>query len=637
MSSLLFEPINIGALRLKNRIAMAPMATNFATQEGELTQRQINYYEERARGGVGLIIIESCYIHPSGKGGATRLGLWSDKHISGFQKLADAVHKYDTRIMAQIHHAGVLAKLAAINEYPVSCSSIAHPTTGVIPRCLTGEEIGEIVIMFGQAAERARAAGLDGVQIHAAHGYLIHQFLSPLSNKRTDKYGGNLANRMRFLLEIIECIQKVVGNDFPLVVRYNGVEIAEGGLTVDEATIMALVLEKTGVQAVDISITGGFPAIPPAAISQGCLVHLAAAVKKVARIPVATVGRIREMNMAEEILQSNKADIINLGRPLIADPELPNKWAEGRQKEVRRCISCNEGCSTRMHQGIDITCTVNPMVGKEHELRPAPKSKEVMVIGGGPAGMEAAVIASLRGHKVALFEKHSQLGGQLILAARAPFKQEMNWTIEDLEFQLQRQKVAVHKGQEVTADLIKQLEPDVVIFATGASPLVPDIDGMNKASVVDYDDVLSGRAGTGDRIVVIGGGSSGVETSEFLVEQGKKVIVCEMLEDVIKDVEPVTRKLMLRRLSEKGVRLLIKCKAIKITSEGLVVKRLENEELIRADTIVLSVGAKSDRGLIEKVKAENTKGIEFYEIGDCVDPRKVLDAIREGAEIGEQI
>jgi 2,4-dienoyl-CoA reductase-like NADH-dependent reductase (Old Yellow Enzyme family)/thioredoxin reductase len=640
MPKLLFEPINIGKLKVRNRIAMPPMATNFSTADGELTQRQIKYYEERAKGGVGLIITESCYVHPNGKGGPTRLGLWSDKHISGFQKLADAVHKHDTKIIAQIHHAGALAKPAVIKEYPVSCSNVPSQSTGVIPRCLTEKEIDELVAMFGQAARRAKEAGLDGIEIHAAHEYLIHQFLSPLYNKRTDKYGGHLANRMRFLVEIIECIRKVVGNDFPLVVRYVGDEFVEGGLTLGDATIIARVLEKSGANALDISggshvameMTSRVPPIP-----QGSLVHLAAAVKEVVRIPVATVGGIREMRMAEEILQSNRADIINLGRPLIADPELPKKWAEGRANEVRRCTSCNEGCHERMLKGLDITCTVNPMVGKEHDLRPTPTSKRVMVVGGGPAGMEVAVIASLRGHKVSLFEKKSQLGGQLILAACGPFKQETSWIIEDLEVQLQKQKVSIHRGQEVTPDLIEQLKPEVLIFATGALPLVPDITGVDKASVISYQDVLSGRARTGDLVLVIGGGSSGVETSEFLAERGKKVIICEMLEDVITDVERVTRKLILRRLSERGVRILINCKAIEIRPDGLVIKRNEIEEFIGADTVVLSAGAKSNREIIDLFKAKKATGIELYEIGDCIEPRKALDAIREGAEIGEQI
>lgn len=640
MSKLLFEPINVGKMKLKNRISMPPMATNFSTTEGELTPRQIKYYEERAKGGVGLIVTESCYIHPGGKGGPTRLGLWSDKHISGFQKLADTVHKYDVKIIPQIHHAGHLSKPGFIGEYPVSSSSVPSPAYGVIPRCLTEKEIGELVTMFGETARRAKEAGLDGVEIHAAHGYLLNQFLSPLFNKRTDKYGGHLANRMRFLLEVIERVRNVVGNDFPIVVRYIGDEFVEGGLTTDDTTIIAKVLEKTGVNALDISgavTVSGEMMVPPAAIPQGCLVHLAEAIKKVVSIPVFTVGRIREMGMAEEILQSNKADIVHIGRPLMADPELPKKWAEGRLDEVRRCISCNEGCTSRMFKGLDITCTVNPMVGREHEIVPAKKSKKVMVIGGGPGGMEAAAVASLRGHKVSLFEKNSQLGGQLILAACAPFKQEISWIVEDLEKQLHQREVSIQKGQEVTIDLIEQFQPEAVVFATGGSPLIPGIKGVEKTNVVTSHEVLAGRVKTGDKIVIIGGGSSGAETAEFLADQGKTVVICEMLEDVIMDTEPMTRKLMLKYLSEKGVRILINSEAKEIKPEGLVVKRNENEELIRADTVVLSVGSKSNREIIDLLKAKKAKGIELYEIGDCVKPRKALEAIREGAEIGEQI
>lgn len=636
MSALLFEPIFIGKMKVKNRITMPPMATNFSDREGEVNQRLIKYYEERAKGGVGLIITESCYVHPSGSGGPTRLGFWHDKHIDGFRKLADTIHKYDVRIIAQLHHAGNLAKPSVIGEYPVSCSSHPNPAAGIIPRCLTEAEITELVALFGRAAQRAKEAGLDGIEIHAAHGYIINQFLSPLSNKRKDKYGGYLSGRITFLLEIIEKMREAVGNDYPLLVRYNGDEFTSGGLALEDSTIIARVLEKAGVHALDIS-AGGPMAIAPAAIPQGCIVHLAEAVKKVVRIPIGTVGRIREFGMAEEILRSKKADFIHLGRPLIADPELPKKWAEGRLKEVRRCVSCNEGCTIRMHKGLAITCTVNPMVGKEHERRPASPSKRVVVIGGGPAGMEAAAVAAMRGHKVSLFEEKEKLGGQLILAARSPFKDEINWIIEDLEHQLVEHKVSIQKGQEVTMELMEKLRPEVLIFAVGAKPLVPDIKGLEHGPTVTSHDVLADGVKTGERVVVIGGGSCGAETAEFLADQGKKVIICEMLGDVITDLEPSTRKLMLVRLSEKGIRILVNCEAKEIRPEGVMVQRNGKEEVIGADTIVFSIGLKPNREVMDLWPIKGLQNIERYEIGDCVKPRKALEAISEGAEIGEKI
>lgn len=639
MDRLLFEPISLGTMKVNNRIAMSPMATNYATQDGEITQRQIKYYEERAKGGVGLIITESCYIHPNGKGGPTRLGLWNDKHVFGFQKLADAVHKYDTRIVAQLHHAGYLAYFT--KEFPVSCSNVPSPSTGVIPRCLSVEEIKELVGMYGQAARRAKQAGLNGIEVHAANGYLIHQFLSPLFNKRKDKYGGHLANRMRFLLEIIATIRNLVGDNFPIIVKYSCNDFVEGGLTVQDATMIARVLELSGVNALDVA--SGVTAlsdemiISPAATSQGHLMHLAKAIKEVVNIPVATVGRIREMGMAEDILQSKKADIICLGRPLIADPELPRKWLEGNEKEIRRCISCNDGCADRLGKGLDISCTVNPYVGKEHDITRAKKSKKVIVIGGGPAGMEAALIASMRGHEVSLFEKDSKLGGQLTLASRNTHKQEMDWVIKDLERELIKQKVSVYKGQEVTVNSIEQLKPEVVVFATGALPSIPSIKGIKNLNVATAHDILSGNAKTGDKVVVIGGGSCGAETAEFLADQGKKVIICEILGDIILDVEFRTRKLMLKRLSEKGVRILINCETKEITSKGLVIKTNEVDELIEANTIVLSVGVKPHREIIDLFKVKGPKNIELYEVGDCVEPRKALEAICRGAEIGEKI
>jgi 2,4-dienoyl-CoA reductase-like NADH-dependent reductase (Old Yellow Enzyme family)/NADPH-dependent 2,4-dienoyl-CoA reductase/sulfur reductase-like enzyme len=623
-------------MKIKNRISMSPMVTNFATLSGQLTERQIKHYEARAKGGAGLIITESCYVHPGGKGGPTRLGLWSDEHIQGFKELANRVHRYDARIVAQIHHAGGLCKPELIGEYPVSCSGVPNPITGVVPRCLTVQEIGEVVAMFGQAARRAKEAGLDGIELHGAHGYLIDQFLSPLSNKRNDRYGGSLSKRMTFLLEVVDSVQKAAGRDFPLLVRYNGDEFVQGGLTVDEATVIARVLEKSGVTALDIS-AGREMAVVTGAVPQGYLTHLAEAVKKVVDIPVACVGRIREFGMAEEILQSNKADLINLGRPLLADPELPKKWADGRLHEVRRCTSCNEGCHARMRQGLEITCVVNPELGREHELRPAEKAKRVVVIGGGPAGMKAAESASRRGHKVSLYEKNSQLGGQLILAAKSPCKQEIGWITEDLETQLQKENVSIQKGMEVTAQFLTQLRPEVVILATGAFPLIPHILGLDKARVITYEDVLTGRAPAGDRVVVIGGGSTGAEVSEVLADDGKKVMICEKLGDVIRDAEPGTRKSMLVRLSQKGVRILIDSEPKKITGAGVLIERKNSEEWIEADTIVISVGAESNRELAASIQAKKIEGLEIFEIGDCVEPRKAMDAIREGAEIGEKI
>lgn len=471
----LLEPIRIGSLQLKNRMVMAPMATHYADESGAVTDRLKNYYAERARGGVGLIIIESGYIHPLGRGGLKRLGLHHDRLIPGLKELVDLVHTEGARICSQLHHAGRQINVKATKGmYPVSASSIPAGMEGIVPRTLKIGEIEELIEAFGQAARRSLQAGFDAILLHGAHGYLIHQFLSPLSNTRDDRYGGNFNRRLRFLKEIVHRCREATGKEFPLMVRISASEFIPGGITLRDGQKIAQQLEKWGVDAIHVS--GGTHdtqemELQPMAIPRGCLVPLAEGIKKAVRIPVATVGRIVDPQMAEEILQAGKADFITLGRALLADPEFPKKTQEGRWEDIRPCIGCLQGCRDHLYQGQPITCLVNPQAGveKEYEMKPAANRRKVFIIGGGPGGMEAAWVAALRGHDVTLAEKNDNLGGQFHLASLPPGKEEIRFFLEYLIRQLHKLGVKVILNRELKPADLARVEADAFISLAGES------------------------------------------------------------------------------------------------------------------------------------------------------------------------
>jgi 2,4-dienoyl-CoA reductase-like NADH-dependent reductase (Old Yellow Enzyme family)/thioredoxin reductase len=632
----LFQPIRIGSLELKNRLVMAPMATHYADESGAITERLKNYYAERARGGVGMIIIESGYIHPLGRGGLRRMGLHEDRLIPGLKGLVDLIHSAGVRISSQIHHGGRQVNVRNTGgQYPVSASSIPAGREAVIPRTLKIEEIEDLIEAFGQAARRSLAAGFDAILIHAAHGYLIHQFLSPLSNTREDRYGGTFARRLRFLQEVVRRCQEVVGKEYPLMVRISASEFIPGGITLKEGQKIAGYLEKWGVKAIHVS--GGTHdtvemEIQPMAIPRGCLVHLAEGIKKAVKIPVGTVGRIVDPKMAEEILQQGKADLITLGRALLADPEFPRKAQEGRDEDIRPCIGCLQGCRDRLYQGLPITCLVNPQAGfeKEYRIKPSEKPKKVFIIGGGPGGMEAARVAALRGNKVTLVEKKGQLGGQFYLASIPPGKQEIKVYLDYLVRQLNQLGVKLWLNQELKPENGKEIDADVLILATGGSFLRPDIPGGDQENVLTAWEALIHPEKNGKKVVIIGGGSVGAETADFLLHQKKEVTLIEMLPEIATDKEKVNRKVLLHSLGEKGAKIRVLTQAKAIIPEGVEVEFNGRKELIAADTIVLATGVKENRELEVALKDWPA---EIFLIGDCVSPRKAIDAIHEGFKV----
>ena len=632
----LFTPITINGMVLKNRIVMPPIYTCYATATGEVTDRLIQYYVERAIGGAGLIVVEFSTIDPLGRAYPNMLSIYNDKVIPGLKRLTHAVNIAGAKIAMQIAHCGRRTSSRVIGAQPVAPSPIPQPG-GKVPRELTREEIAGVIKAFGRAAHRVKESGFDAVMIHMAHGYLIHQFLSPISNKRTDAYGGDLENRARFGIEVLEQVRNEVGSNFPVLCRITGDEFIADGFTLDEAKEFAKMLEGHGADA--INVTGGTDmsyqmVIPPAAVPRGVLVPLAAEIKKVVTIPVGAVGRLTP-TLGEQILKDRKADLIFMGRGLIADPEAPKKAKEGRFREIRPCIACHQGCTDRMVRNLPISCLVNPRVGREadYPMYRTKKPKKVMIIGGGPAGLEAAVVSAELGHRVVLYEKE-ELGGQLNVASIPPGKQDLQELRETLIFLVKKNKVQV-KMKNANQKAIEQEKPDTVIVATGAVPSIPDLRGIKGKNVVTAWDVLMGKSKIGQRVVIVGGGQVGCETADFLGEKGCRIILLEMMKEIAVDMPATPRKVLLESLFRKGIEIRTMSKLKEIRAKEVIFDRCGVIERIKGvDHVVLAMGAQSQELPIEK---DFITGYKVYFIGDCVKPRKAFDAIQEGFEVGYHI
>jgi len=638
MSKKVWESFRIGRMELKNRFVMPPMVTRYASDDGFVTERTKNYYGARARGGAGLIIVEATYVHRQGQAFANQLGISADKFIPGMKELVDVVHKHGAKIAVQLHHGGREAKSTISGSQPVAPSPLPG-LAGEIPREMTVEEIAEAVAYFAEAALRAREIGFDGVELHAAHGYLIDQFISPTSNKRQDEYGGDVENRARFLLEVIAAVKEAVGEDYPVWCRMDGKEYGVEGITLEDAQKTARLAEDAGLAAIHVSAWGpaaptnrATPTFVPAIIEE-----LAEGIKKVVSIPIIAVGRITPED-GERMLKEGKADLIAVGKAMLADAEWVNKVASGKTDDINPCIICN-GCrdDIRNPDVVGIRCSVNATLGREQESRiaPAAKPKNVLVVGGGPAGMEAARVAALRGHKVTLWEKESRLGGQLVQAAIPPYKDRIAPMARYLETQLQKISVSVQTGKEATAAAVTESKPDVVVVATGVRTFTPDIPGLDKTRYVEVGDVLEGKAKVGDRVAIIGGELVGCETAEFLADRGKQVTVMRRGPEMATSVGPSNRAFFLSRLLDKGVTLLREVKYNSVGPEGVNITTKDGEErTIEADTVVLAAGSVPDNALYEDIKGKIS---EVYSIGDCVEPRTIRDAISEGFSIGQKI
>lgn len=627
----LFSSVRIGNMLLSNRIVMAPMATNFATSGGEASDQLIAYYRERAKGRPGLIITESCYVNRAGRGAVRRLSLAQDCLIPSHMRLTAEIHKEGIPICAQLHHAGATAPMSATGEYPVSCSatvlpSKGHAFVGVIPRKLSVEEIRETVADFGRAAARAWRAGYDAVQIHAAHGYLINQFLSPHTNKRTDMYGGSDENRMRFLIDVVREVRRNVPSDFPVLCRLSGTEFVDGGYQVEFIAQLVAALESEGVDEISISC-GNYEQIeliaPIFPSPKGCYAYLSEVVRKEVRIPISVAGRISTPELAEEILNSEKADLVCLGRELIADPLWPLKAATDAANEIRPCIYCNRGCFDRMMAGEEIRCSVNPFVGMEYRNHSERLSsgRRLLVVGGGPAGMQVATVAAEYGYEVHLAEKSQQLGGKLQAASIPPGKEDLeNWRLYLVD-RINKLGVRVYLSESDYGQLMKSIDPDLVVMATGSVPTVPKIPGIEREIVTMAEDVLLRRKEVGDRVVVLGGGMVGIETALFLADAGKKVVVVEVSDDVLTDMGAGSKKVLLQRAGEAGVRILVGAQVSEVGPREVHVDNACGSQTIGADSVVLAVGYKH----VQVAALGDQCSCPVVVIGDARSPGTLLD------------
>lgn len=631
----LFQPIQIGTLQLKNRLVMPPMTTNFANDDGTVSDRLIAYYAERARGGVGLVIVEMACVALGGRAFPRQLYAYSNDFIPGWRRLVDAVHRGGARIALQLAHGGRQTEAPVAGSQPVAPSPIPRGRAEP-PRELGAEEVEALIEAFAQAARRAREAGFDAVEFHGAHGYLIHQFLSPLSNQRTDRYGGDVEARMTFPLEVVARARAILGKEFPILFRMDGDEFVPGGLTLDQTRIIARGMEQAGVDCLHVS-AGCYDAmhmiIQPASLPRGCLVHLAEGIKSEVKVPVITVGRINDPELAEKILEQGKADLISMGRGVICDPEMPNKAKEGRLGEVRKCIACLH-CGDTLGQG-PMACAINARAGKEEELviTAAAQPKKVIVVGSGPAGMEAARVAALSGHMVSLYEEKSELGGQLLLATLPPYKEEVANLTAFLTSELARLGVEVRLGERLTPDLVLGLNPDAVIIATGSSPSL-DVLGADRPNVATAREVVAGSEGVGERVVILGGGRVGLETAELLAGQGRQVTVVEMLPRVAADMGANPRRYLLDRLRRAGVSTETNTRAEEITPEGVVVTSEGGRRTIEANTVVLALGVIPDRELADQLEG---KVPQLRVIGDSAAGGNIVEAIHQGFRVGCEV
>jgi 2,4-dienoyl-CoA reductase-like NADH-dependent reductase (Old Yellow Enzyme family)/thioredoxin reductase len=633
----LFSPFTIGTMELKNRLAMAPLGGLYPSFDGFLYQELNDFILARARGGVGMIILSGAGV------GFTNLDAEAppgklEKMIDAAREVVKAVHQEGVSIGVQLHHSGRQPDVIIPGSEVVGPSPISWSPRAPVPKELTPEEIESLIRRYATAATHVQEAGFDFVEVKACHGYLLGSFLSLRSNKRHDQYGGDMQNRARITTEIIRQIKKELGQSLLISCRFNGSDHINGGMVLEEAQELSQLLIRAGADFLHVSagVYGSNPVIiPPYYAPPGCYIPLAEAIKKGVNVPVIAVGRINDPRLGDEILKAGKSDIIAMGRALIADPDLPLKAQEGRFEDIRKCIACNQGCFDKPG-GLKTTCLVNPAAAKEKSMSliPAPVPRKVMVIGGGPAGMEVARVAALRGHKVHLYEKNKEVGGQWKLAAIPPGKEGFADLTKYLLTQLQKLGVKLHLEIQVTDKILELENWDVIILATGATPVTPDL-GAAKEEMIMADDILSGKATTGERIIVVGGNAVGLEVAAFLAVREKKVEVVEMMDRIGKDLGATVSSHLRHRLNELKVKISCSTK-VRAISQGMVtlVDKEDRESYRKVDSVVIAIGSRSNNQLIKKLRG---KAQDFYVIGDALKPRNGLFAMQEGAAVGRKI
>lgn len=628
----LFSPIQIGNIKLKNRGVMPSMVTNYCNEDGSVSDNFIAYHEARAKGGVGLIIVEAAYVNMLGKGFTRQIGIDKDELIPGLKKLTDQVHRHDTKIAIQIYHGGRQANTLVTCNPLVAPSAIPCPVMQSMPKALSIEEIKTIVKEFADAAERAKKAGFDAIEIHGAHGYLLNQFLSPNSNHRKDEYGGSDENRRRFPLEVVDAVRSRVGADFPLIYRISSEEFLPDGLMLKDTSAFCKILVEHSIDAINVSgstyVANRTSSGPDDIL--GVYVENATAIKQAihSAVPVIVANRIKTPQFADEIIANGKTDMVATGRALICDADFYNKANNEHEDDIRICLSCNH-CLNELMSGVPISCIYNPLTGNElkYDLSiPAQTKKKVLVVGGGPCGMEAANIAAAKGHSVTLYEQRNSLGGNIVPGTKPPYKNEMMAIVDYLSHMLEKNKINVKLNAKADMDIIIKEKPDVVILASGSLPIVPNIPGVKNDCVVSAEDVLLQRKTAGNKVVVIGGGSVGVETAELLADQGKDVTVVEMLSKILSDVSPILSANLLNRISKSTVKIITNEKVLEIKDHAVITDKQTFENV---DTVILAIGYKSNNELTEQMQKS---GIDYKIVGDAVKPRKIYQAVKEGFE-----
>lgn len=635
----LFSPIRIGNMEVKNRLLMSAMSINFGVDDQcHVTDQLIEYFVARAKGGVGMMLVGGGSVHPGGQELPDLPQMYNDACIPSLKGMVERVKKYDTCFGVQLMHGGRQSYL------PEKVAPSAIPAPAVVKgevRALTIDEIKELVDCFAQSARRCKEAGFDFIELHGAHGYLINQFLAPNSNIRTDEYGGSFENRTRFLFEIIEAIKEIAGPEYPVGIRINGNDYIKNGWELKDTVRLAPLLEKAGVAYLHIS--GGVYGsteltIPSMYTPQGCFIHLAEAVKKVVdKVPVITVGRIKDPAMADAVIKEGKADMVALGRSIIADPEYPNKAKTGQISNIRPCVGCCLGCIHAVLAKEPGSCVVNPDVGREYKLAQEEAAKEklkVLVAGAGPSGLAAARMFALRGHEVRVCEKGEEQGGLLALASRAPGRGELGDILRFFRKELVRLGVAIQYNTPLSKKVLDEFSPDHVIMATGSMPDMPVIKGLFKSAMdlVTNVDVFSGEEIPGKKVIVLGGGMTGLITADTLAEQGREVVVLNRKKSFAEEMSSNDRYYLRERL-KKGKVKLYKEVAIQQFNDGGVEFTANGDpfSLTGFETVVISEKHLSVR---EAKKLEKQTRAVFHPIGDAKSPRHLMYCVSEAEEAG---
>lgn len=646
MSSLehLLQPIKIRSMVLDNRVVIPPMGTFLSNEEGMVTEAALAYISRRVKSGAGLFIQEITAVHPNGRTLPSQLGIFKDDHIPGLQRIVDVVHRQGAKIAVQLHHAGRESMYHLRRGEAVAPSAVPSLVYGGMPREMTLDDIQEIIRSFGQAAARAREAGYDAVELHAAHGFLLHQFLSAHANQRTDEYGGpDILQRARFLIEVLQEVRRRVGDDYPISIRISVDEEIKGGYTAEDMQKVVPELVRNGCDVIHASFgTHGSPAgiiQAPIEYQPGFNVKLARKIKEVVSVPVIGVGRFNDPFIANECIARGDADLIAFGRQHLADPDFLQNAINGKFEDTNKCLACNQGCIERaMFEQKSIRCAINPETGQEliYPAEPAAIPKSVWVVGGGPGGLTAAYEAARLGHKVTLFEKEKETGGQVRYAAQAPYKEAYGDWIRRLASKAIRLGVDIRTGTEVTDKMIMENRPEVVILATGGEEIIPPIDGIDLPLVVTALQVLGGEVTVGQNVVIIGAGLIGMETADYAVASGcQSVTLVEQ-----RPKPPVTRAsshgyMLHKRLRNAGSQQIYGAEVVKIDSDSVTIKAEHAEQILGpVDQVIIAVGMKPTADLVRMLQEQ---GIRHYVIGDAVKPRRIIEATEEGARAAWEI